>query len=156
MRLRRIVSGGQTGVDRGALDAAAELGLERGGWCPKGRRAEDGRVPEAYPLVEAASADYAVRTELNVLDAEATLILCRGRPTGGTALTVTLARRHRRPYRVVDLDAVPFAEAAARIHAWVEAEGLEVLNVAGPRESGAPGIAEAARALLVAALDRRA
>jgi hypothetical protein len=75
----KIISGGQTGVDRAALDAAIELGIPHGGHCPRGRRAEDGRIPDRYQLTETDSAQYRVRTERNVLDADATLILCRGR-----------------------------------------------------------------------------
>lgn len=141
----RIVSGGQTGVDRAALDVAAELGLERGGWCPRGRRAEDGRIDERYPLRETPLRDYAQRTEWNVRDSDATLILARGPLRGGTALTRDIARRYRRPLLVVDLDRPP---AAAEVRDWLEREGVRVLNVAGPRESGAPGIRAQAAAYL--------
>ena len=101
----KIISGGQTGVDRGALDAAMELGIPHGGWCPRGRTAEDGRIPDRYQLRETDSPDYSFRTEQNVLDSDATLILYRGRIAGGTELTLRLARQHGRPHLVVDLDA---------------------------------------------------
>src|SRR5512135_124388 len=100
----RIVSGGQTGVDRAALDAARQLGLECGGWCPRGRRAEDGKVASGYPLRETPSEDYAQRTEWNVRDSDATLVLTHGRPAGGTALTIAVARRLGKPLLVLDLD----------------------------------------------------
>lgn len=141
----KIISGGQTGVDRGALDAALDLGLPSGGTAPKGRRAEDGRIPQRYPLSESPSPDYAVRTERNVLDADATLILCPGEPTGGTRLTRDLARRHDKPFRVVDLGELSPAEAARD---FLRSERPEVLNVAGPRESTFPGIGERVRLLL--------
>src|SRR5512132_1315628 len=87
LRLVRIVSGGQTGVDRAALDAAMAFGLACGGWVPRGRRAEDGAVPPRYPMRETRGYTYAERTRRNVRDSDGTLILTRGRPTGGTALT---------------------------------------------------------------------
>jgi hypothetical protein len=142
----KLVSGGQTGVDRAALDAARELGLACGGWCPCGRRAEDGRIPASYPLVETPRAAYPQRTEWNVRDSDATLVLARGRPCGGTALSVRLARRLRRPLLVVDLDRGENALPEAR--AFLAAHAVRVMNVAGPRESEAPGIhADAARFL---------
>src|SRR5438876_4889366 len=88
-----IVSGGQTGVDRAALDVALELGIPCGGWCPKGRRAEDGRIPLRYPLEETTLNIYPQRTEWNVRDSDGTLVLTTGRPEGGSALTNELARR---------------------------------------------------------------
>jgi len=140
-RPAKIVSGGQTGVDRGALDAAIALGVPHGGWCPRGRLAEDGRIPRRYKLTETDSPEYRVRTEQNVLDSDGTLILCRGAPSGGTELTLRLAEQHRKPVIVVDLDHAPGAE---EIHAWLRAHTVQVLNVAGPRESQSPGIAAAA------------
>jgi hypothetical protein len=141
----KVVSGGQTGVDRAALDVALALGLPCGGWCPRGRRAEDGSIDPRYPLRETPSRDYAERTEWNVRGSDATLILHRGPLVGGTVLTLALARRHRRPVLAVDLGVK--ADAAA-VRAWLRASSPRVLNVAGPRESTAPGIqAEAARFL---------
>jgi len=149
--LRKIVSGGQTGVDRGALDAAIDLGIPHGGWCPRGRLAEDGRIPKRYQLTENASDDYALRTEQNVLESDGTLVLCVGQPTGGTALTCQLAREHGRPLLVLDLASRPGPEAAWQ---WIVANAIGVLNVAGPRESAHPGVREQAaeylRAVLVA------
>ena len=141
----RVVSGGQTGVDRAALDAAMALGISVGGWCPAGRRAEDGAIAQRYPLRETEGADYAVRTEWNVRDSDATLILYRGALTGGTALTAKLARRLGRPLLVRDLDSAPDPGEMAL---WLRSNRVRVLNCAGPRESGAPGVGPAARALL--------
>ena len=143
--VERIISGGQTGVDRAALDVALELGIACGGWCPRGRHAEDGRIPDRYPLCETPAADYAQRTEWNVRDADATLVLHRGALRGGTALTVALARRLGKPLVSVDLEA---ATDAAQVRAWLAGQQVSVLNVAGPRESQAPGIGEQAGALL--------
>lgn len=150
--IRRIISGGQTGADRGALEAAIELGIEHGGHCPAGRRAEDGRIPERFRLMETESSDYAVRTERNVLDADGTLLVTRGTPTGGSALTAALARKHERA--LLHLDLAREADPVAIVREWVAARGIGCLNVAGPRESGCPGIAQDVRALLVNALRR--
>ena len=138
-----IVSGGQTGVDRAALDLALELGLACGGFCPRGRIAEDGRIDDRYPLIETPSADYAERTEWNIVHSDATLILHRGHLSGGTALTARLARRQGKPLRLVDLAEHPDPAAVA---AWVAS--FRVLNVAGPRQSQSPGIYRAAREFL--------
>jgi hypothetical protein len=145
----RIVSGGQTGVDRAALDAALALGLDAGGWCPRDRRSADGPIDPGYRLCETPDRGYAQRTEWNVRDSDATLILCRGEPTGGTARTADLARRYGRPLLVVDLDADAGQGAALD---WSRAHAIRVLNVAGPRESGAPGIHAEAVAWLTAFL----
>ncbi|MEE9317380.1 MAG: putative molybdenum carrier protein [Rhodospirillales bacterium] len=147
--LRKIVSGGQTGVDRAALDAARASGFDTGGWCPKGRRAEDGAIPAAYPLDETETADYEDRTRLNVRDSDATLIITRGPLAGGALLTAEEALKLGRPHRVADLDQAPDPRASAR---WIGETGARVLNVAGPRESEAPGITDAARAFLTAVL----
>lgn len=147
--LERIISGGQTGVDRAALDVALERHLPCGGWCPAGRRAEDGRIPDRYPLTEHPDARYPARTEQNVIDADGTLILTRGALAGGTRLTAELAHRHGRPLQIVDLDDAPDPTATA---AWLRGEAIRTLNVAGPRESGSPGIGELAAAYLRALL----
>ena len=135
--VEKIVSGGQTGVDRAALDAAIELGIAAGGWCPRGRRAEDGPIGARYHLRETPSAAYDQRTEWNVRDSDATLILCRGETSGGTRLTETLAHRYGRPLLVLDLDSDPDPERACE---WLRKQGIRVVNIAGPRESCAGGI----------------
>ncbi len=134
---RKVVSGGQTGVDRAALDAALEVGLSAGGWCPAGRLSEDGSIPGIYPLRETPDPAYDQRTEWNVRDSDATLILYEGALSGGTEWTVELARRTGRPCLLVDLRTDP---AVGRVRGWIEANRVSVLNVAGPRESGCPGI----------------
>jgi hypothetical protein len=147
--LKKVVSGGQTGVDRAALDAARASGLPCGGWCPRGRKAEDGPIDPRYPLVETPLEDYAQRTEWNVRDADGTLVLTRGPASGGTAYTIAVARRLARPLLVLDLAEGPSPAAAA---SWIEAEAIAVLNVAGPRESQRPGIYEEARRFIERAL----
>lgn len=147
--LVRVVSGGQTGVDRAALDAAMTAGIAIGGWAPKGRRAEDGTIPSAYPLRETPARRYTQRTEWNVRDADATLALTRGAVSGGTRLTIDLAHLAARPLLVIDLAGDVDAEsAAADVRDWIEGERIGTLNVAGPRESQAPGIYKQARGLL--------
>lgn len=151
--VRRIVSGGQTGVDRAALDVALELGIACGGWCPRGRLAEDGTIPERYPLRETPSADYSQRTEWNVRDSDATLILYRGRLAGGSALTEELARRHGRPCLALELGT---PDGALAVRGWLRERRVAVLNVAGPRASDVLDLYAPAAALLRAALREEA
>ncbi len=143
--IEKIISGGQTGVDRAALDVALELGIPAGGWCPKGRRADDGRIPDYYPLQEASSSEYPVRTQLNVEDSDGTLILFRVTPVGGTALTIKLARRLKKPHLVIDMAR---GEDPKKVLEWVSEHNIRVLNVAGPREREAPGIHDEAAEVL--------
>jgi hypothetical protein len=145
MTIAKIISGGQTGVDRAALDVALELGIACGGWCPKGRRAEDGVIPEKYPVEENDSKDYPPRTAMNVREADGTLVLTRGTPDRGTALTICLAERHEKPCLVVDLGQ---ALDPVKVRKWLRREKIKVLNVAGPRESSRLGIGEEARRFL--------
>ena len=146
--VKAVVSGGQTGVDRAALDVALKLGIPCGGWCPSGRLAEDGPIGPRYPLAETPSADYGQRTEWNVRDSDGTLILNRGRLSGGTAQTVGIAVRLGKPHLILD----PSKRSnCAVVHAWVKRHTIRALNVAGPRESKSPGIyAQAARFLRLA------
>lgn len=150
MQLEKVISGGQTGVDRAALDAAQAHGLSVGGWCPHGRRAEDGRVPERYPLAETPTDAYEERTAWNVRDSDGTLIITDGTLGGGTALTREEARTQGRPVlhvRTGDPAPIPM------IRAWAEEHDLRTLNVAGPRASESTGIYDRARAILDALFD---
>ncbi len=131
-------------MDRAALDAALEHNFSCGGWCPKGRKAEDGPLSERYPLKETESSDYRVRTERNVKGSDATLVLTWGKPTGGTAFTIKLAHKHKKPCLVLDLEQ-PYQEMVTMIKDWVEKDNIRTLNVAGPRESKVPGIYKMAR-----------
>ena len=143
--VQKVVSGGQTGVDRAALDVALELGLARGGWCPKGRKAEDGRIAPQYPLKETPSVEYEQRTEWNVRDSDGTLVLTWGRPTEGTAFTIEVARRLGKPCLVIDLAA---QTSGTTVCTWAQDHEIRTLNVAGPRESKSPGIHAHARQFL--------
>lgn len=155
-KLEKLVSGGQTGADRAALDVANQLGIETGGWVPHGRRAEDGKIPARYSgLVETETEAYEHRTALNVRDADATLILHYGPPAAGTALTLKLATASSRPHLAIDLDKISEAEAAEQIRSWLAASPIRVLNVAGPRASREPRITAATANVLRAALEDR-
>jgi len=138
MALAKIVSGGQAGVDRGALDAALEAGFPCGGWAPEGRTAEDGRVPERYPLQELAGAGYEERTLQNVLDSDGTAILHTGALRGGTRQTMLHCVEHGKPFELVDATRTAPRDAALKLADFVERNRLSVLNVAGPRASKWP------------------
>ncbi|HEX9808815.1 MAG TPA: putative molybdenum carrier protein [Alphaproteobacteria bacterium] len=147
--LARLVSGGQAGVDRAALDAALAHGLACGGWCPRGRAAEDGPIDRRYPLRPTAGADPGERTRLNVRDSDGTLILLDGAWDDGTRFTWNIAAALGRPLLVMDL-AAPEARSRAllRVLAWARRHRVATLNVAGPRESASPGIHARARDFL--------
>lgn len=144
-----ILSGGQTGVDRAALDVALERGMTCGGWCPAGRAAEDGPIDPRYPLRETPSPDPAERTEWNVRDSDGTLLLVRSAASPGTELAHDVARRLGRPVYLWHLDALPDPDAFRR---WLSNHKIRTLNVAGPRESESPGVYASACAWLRAAL----
>lgn len=146
----KIVSGGQTGVDQGALDAAIALNIEHGGWCPAGRLTEDGTVPARYQLQEHASAYYPDRTSQNVVDSDATLILYRKSLSGGTALTRKICRREGKPFLSVAIDDP--ANATEQIVSWLGLVRPNVLNIAGPRESNAVGIQDETTVLMTTVL----
>lgn len=133
-RALTILSGGQSGVDRGALDAALELGNPCGGWCPRGRMAEDGPIPPRYPLRE-IDGGYTERTRRNVAESDGTLILHRGPLAEGSLLTLELCRELGKPVGLVDAGSSSPATAAAEALAFIEAHDIERLNVAGPRRS---------------------
>ena len=149
----KIVSGGQTGADRAALERKVERGIAIGGWVPKGRLAEDGRIPECYAgLVETGSPDLAVRTARNVRDSDATLILSHGPLEGGSLLTLHEATRAGRPVLHLDLEELALADAADRLRTWLAELRPAILNVAGARASRDLRIAAATGAVLRIAL----
>src|SRR5262249_10875580 len=152
--IARLVSGGQSGVDQAALDAALELGVPCGGWCPRGRKAEDGPIPDRYPLVETPSRKYSQRTRWNIRDSDATLILAWSELTGGTLLTANQCRRTGTPY--VENALASGANTANPRHAardWIKRKlAGGVLNVAGPRASEDAGVYDRAREFVQALL----
>lgn len=147
---KTVVSGGQTGVDRAALDWACNHRIPHGGWCPQGRRASDGPLSVKYQLRETESAGYRQRTKLNVHDSDATLILNVGELDGGTLQTLQFVERMGKPHLVLQLDQCAPDESAGRIIKWLIAGKFGTLNVAGPREEKRPGI----YALTLSVLDR--
>jgi hypothetical protein len=149
--LEKIISGGQTGADRAALDAAIEIGIPHGGWVPKGRLAEDGVVPSSYHLGETPTDSYTARTEKNVEDSDGTLVLSHGPLSGGSALTLELAEKHVRPCLHIDLNRIPAFKAAAMIAAWITLHHIKTLNVAGPRASNDLNIYQKTKDILIAA-----
>jgi hypothetical protein len=151
--ISRLISGGQTGVDRAALVIALELGIPCGGWCPRGRKAEDGPIDDRYPLTETPSDDYSQRTEWNVRDSDATLVLTWGAPSGGTLFTIEVCRRKGKPHLVIDLSDEKHAGAVESTRNWIAATAAGgILNVAGPRASQHPKVFERAREFIRAVL----
>lgn len=139
-------------MDRAALEVAEALGLARGGWCPRGRKAEDGPIPAKYPLTETRSPQYAVRTRWNVRDSDGTLLLLPAEPSGGSALTLAAARARGKPVIVANPGN---ASDVARTRQWLGQLAIGTLNVAGPRESEHPGIHARAARFLREVLQRR-
>ncbi|NCB43398.1 MAG: hypothetical protein EOM59_12375 [Clostridia bacterium] len=152
MLVKKVISGGQTGVDRAGLDAAIELGIEHGGYAPKGRKAEDGQIPAKYNLEELTRGGYPTRTKKNIKSSDGTVIFCQGKPSTGTKLTVDYAKAMKKPCLVLDLDAVIVPTAVERIREWIARENIQILNVAGPRLSSAPVVATMAKKILLTAL----
>jgi len=142
MKIEKIISGGQTGAERAALDVAIEMRIPHGGWVPKGRKTEDGRLPEKYRLRETNAIDYPQRTELNIAESEATLYFTHGEVTDESLLTQSLAKKHNRPCLHIDLDALGDYKAVEVITTWIEARGMKVIFVSGSRASKDPGIYE--------------
>jgi hypothetical protein len=136
----KIISGGQTGADRAALDVALILKIPCGGWCPGDREAEDGRIADRYPLMPLANAGYRARTRQNVIDSDGTVILSFGPLTGGSKATAGFARQLKKPHLVIDASITTAREAAILIAVFLLRHRIGVLNIAGPRASGQPGI----------------
>jgi hypothetical protein len=136
----RIVSGGQTGADRAALDRAMAHGIAHGGWCPRGRRAEDSTLDACYELRETDARSYRERTRRNVIDSDGTLVLNLGELDGGTLQTLRIAEQLGKSYRLVPLDSGVREDDVREVRRWMSEHGIATLNVAGPRESKRPGI----------------
>ncbi len=150
--IEKIISGGQTGADRAALDFAIENKIPHGGWVPRGRRSEDGKIPEKYGLKEAPTPEYDRRTELNACHSDGTLIISHGKLQGGSALTRRMAEKYSRPLLHIDLSATIESEAALSVVRWMRQNRVKILNVAGARASRDPDIYGATRSLLSAVL----
>lgn len=136
--LEKIISGGQTGVDRAALDVALNNNFPCGGFCPKSRIAEDGIIDARYPLQEHTSENYAKRTLENILLGDGTLIIYTQELRGGTALTVRFCKDHNRPYTLVDAQQNNVAQAVKIAHNFIQQHNINILNIAGPRKSQWP------------------
>jgi Circularly permutated YpsA SLOG family len=149
----KIISGGQTGADRAGLDVAIARSLPHGGWCPKGRKAEDGPLPPRYLLTETPTANYLVRTERNAAESDATVIFTLGGLSGGSKRTAEFAKKHGRPFLHLSLVTGGETRAAEKLAAFVRAHRVAKLNVAGSRESKAPGIHALACMVLGLAVD---
>ncbi len=144
----KIISGGQTGVDRAALDLALKHGVDCGGWCPAGRLDEFGRIPDQYPVQELDAGGFSERTLQNVKDSDGTVIIYTGKPGGGTEQTVRFCQELRRPYQLIDAAKISAEDAAKLIADFVRDHEIDLLNVAGPRQSEWPeGYDYASRAL---------
>jgi hypothetical protein len=137
----QIISGGQTGVDRAALDFALLNNISCGGWCPKGRIAEDGTIPLFYPLKETNFRQYFYRTEMNVKESDATLIIFSRPMSNGSELTRRLALELNKPLLLIDLEKLK-KSTRSEFSKWIKSNNILVLNIAGPRESSNPGIYE--------------
>lgn len=146
--IKKIISGGQTGADRAALDTAIKFNIDHGGWVPLGRLAEDGVLPERYRMEEMPTESYPKRTEQNVKDAHGTLIVTRGPLTCGSLLTKKLASQNKKPWCHIDLAFVDEFEAAVILNSFISDYTIKILNVAGPRASSDPGIYRDVKAIL--------
>jgi hypothetical protein len=149
--IKKIISGGQTGADRSALDFAIDNNIPHGGWIPKGRITEGGRLPEKYHLQEMETSSYDIRTEQNVIDSDGTVIVSHGKLTGGSALTQTFAIKHHKPCIHLNMNKTTIAEAAGSLNNWIEKSKIKILNVAGPRASKDDRIYQVTKDILEAA-----
>ena len=144
----KIISGGQTGVDRAALDVALKHGIEAGGWCPTGRLDEFGRIPDRYPVKELEHGGFTERTLQNVNDSDGTVVIYHGTPSGGTEQTIRFCVEQEKPHEMIDASNLSIEKAAQLIARFVRENKIEILNVAGPRQSEwADGYSYASRAL---------
>jgi hypothetical protein len=138
--IQKIISAGQTGADRAALDFALKFNIPHGGWIPKGRIAEDGPLPDKYQLQEMPSSSYPAWTEQNVIDFDGTVIFSRGKPTGGTDYTRKMVLKHKKQLLHIDLNLITSYDAAHLLSSWIDLQHIKILNVAGPRASKDPAI----------------
>lgn len=140
MRLEKVISGGQTGVDRAALDAAISLGIPTGGWCPKGRLAEDGRIEDKYPLTETLSSDTAQRTEWNIRDSDGSLVIVwNPMPKDGTVFALECLKKWKKPHLVINLSETPKPKIEDIVK-WIQENNIKVISIGGPRGSFAKNV----------------
>jgi hypothetical protein len=151
VKIEKIISGGQTGADRAALDFAIDNNISHGGWIPKGRKTETSQLPGKYHLQEMATASYSKRTEQNVIDSDGTIIVSHGKLTGGSALTQTFAIKHHKLCLHLDMDNTTITEAADSLNNWIRKNKIKILNVAGPRANKDNKIYQVIRDILEAA-----
>lgn len=147
-KVEKIISGGQTGADRAALDFAIKNNIPYGGWLPKGRTTEDGTLSFKYNLKEMPTGDYSKRTEMNVLDSDGTVIVSNGFLKTGSAVTREFAIEHRKPWIHLDMKELSLEDAARELVSWLEKNEIKVLNVAGPRAGNDPAIYDTTLRLL--------
>jgi hypothetical protein len=152
MVIEKIVSGGQTGADRAALDVAIELGITHGGGIPKGRKTEAGMLPAKYDLKEMPTASYPKRTEQNVIDSDGTLIITHGELSGGSDYTRQMAEKHGKPWIHIDASRTSIDAAVQLVRVWINRNQVKVLNVAGLRAGKDPKIYTTVKGLLTALL----
>ena len=133
--IKKIISGGQTGADRAALDVAIKLGIPYGGWIPKGRITEEGALPVKYRMQEMPTESCPKRTEQNVIDSDGTLIIARGKLTGGTDYTRQMTLKHKKQLLSIDLEQTNLYDAASLVASWIQMRRIEILNIGGPRAS---------------------
>ncbi len=152
--ISKIVSGGQTGADRAALDFAIQHDIPHGGWIPKGRKTEDGPLPDRYQLCEMETVSYPERTEQNVIDSDGALIVSHGALTGGSAQTLQFAKKHHRPCLHIDFNELPMQDHIEQVRKWIAEKRIVTLNIAGPRASKDPLIHEATIKLLEAVFEK--
>lgn len=146
--LKKIISGGQTGADQAALDTAIKWNIPHGGWVPRGRLTEAGRLPEKYDMKEMPTTSYPARTEQNVIDSDGTLIISHGPLTDGSKHSKEMAMKHEKPFLHINLNETDSSKAAVRVHEWIMKSEIETLNVAGPRASNDPSIYQAVMHIL--------
>ena len=151
----KVISGGQTGADRAGLDAALHFSIPHGGWCPKGRRSEDGPISKRYKLQETEESGYVMRTIFNAEEADGTIIFAYNPNSPGTRCTVQALDEADRPYILLDLNGVPIEEAITYVVDFIRRFQVEVLNIAGNRESSAPGITDQVRRILLEAFSKK-
>lgn len=152
MGLEKIVSGGQTGADQAGLASALSLGIPHGGWCPKGRKSEDGRIPDCYLMKEHEKEEYPPRTWANVRDSDGTVIFTLGELERGSKLTSDFCDKQKKPWVHFDLSKVNDTQAAVKLSRFIRDNEIKTLNVAGNRESKSPGIFVSVVLVMVRAL----